>query len=187
MHDALHSTPGPSPWIVRWQHLLPAGSRVLDLACGSGRHVRWLAERGFALTAVDRDAQALAPLRELAEVVEADLEGADWPFGGRSFDGIVVTNYLWRPLWPHLLAALRSGGVLLYETFAAGNETVGRPARPEFLLRTGELLALCRPLRVVAFEDGFLTDPPRFVQRIAAVNPDPSLPGPPRLALAPPG
>lgn len=186
----MHTTSSPSPWLLRWAHLLPAGGRVLDLACGSGRHLRWLAGQGFVVTGVDRDAAALANSQDLAatgraELVCADLEGGPWPLGDRRFDGVVVTNYLWRPLWPRLLDALAPGGVLLYETFAAGNETVGRPARPDFLLQPGELLTRCAGLRVVAYEDGFLDGPPRFVQRIAAVRPGagPGDGGPARHAL----
>ena len=159
---------GPSAWVQRFSGLLPAQGSVLDLACGSGRHLRWLAERGFAVTGVDRDAAALAPLAAVAEVWAADLEGAAWPLPGRQFDGIVVTNYLWRPLWPAIRAALAPGGVLLYETFAMGQQTVGRPSRPEFLLHHGELLQACAGLRVVAYEDGF--EAGRYVQRVAAVN-----------------
>jgi SAM-dependent methyltransferase len=143
---------------------------VLDVACGSGRHVRWLAQRGFALTALDRDADALQPLRSIAEVCVADIENNPWPLPGQRFDAVVVTNYLWRALWPSLRDALADGGVLIYETFAEGNQSVGKPSRADFLLRHGELLALCRGLRVVAYEDGFADAPPRFVQRIVAVN-----------------
>ncbi|MCU0965990.1 MAG: methyltransferase domain-containing protein [Burkholderiaceae bacterium] len=159
----------PSPWVCRWTGLIRPGGRVLDLACGSGRHVRWLAAQGFALTAVDRDAAALEPLRSIAQVHVADLEGAPWPMPGARFDAVVVTNYLWRPLWPELLASLAAGGVLIYETFADGNQSVGRPSRADFLLRHGELLEVAHGLRIVAYEDGFLEQPPRFVQRIAAV------------------
>jgi len=153
----------------RWQHLLPASGRVLDLACGSGRHLRWLQAQGFVVTGVDRDAAALAPLKAVAEVVVADIESEPWPLPGRQFDGVVVTNYLWRPLWPQILDSLAPRGVLLCETFADGQQHIGRPTRPEFLLRPGELLSLCRGLRVLAFEDGFETQPPRCVQRIVAV------------------
>lgn len=168
-----HPTPAggaPSPWLLRWEHLIPPGGRVLDLAAGTGRHSRWLAVRGHAVTAVDRDAAALAALSGVAETLVADLEGETWPLPGRSFDAVLVTNYLWRPLLPAIVAAVGDGGVLLYETFAAGNESVGRPARADFLLRRGELLAAAADLHVVAFEDGFLSDPDRFVQRIAAVR-----------------
>lgn len=169
MHD--HANPAPSPWIERFAPLLPAGGRVLDLACGRGRHVRWLAARDFKLTAVDRDEAAVAPLRLEAEVIVADVEVDPWPLAGRQFDGVVVTNYLWRPLLPTLVDAVAPGGTLLYETFAGGNETVGRPSNPDFLLRPGELLrAVEGRLRIVAFEDGFLETPPRFVQRLAAVR-----------------
>ena len=169
-----HGTEPPSAWVQRWSHLIPAGGRVLDVACGHGRHMRWFASLGHPVTGVDRSADAVAAVGGLGEAVLADLENGPWPLlqndQPRQFDAVVVTNYLWRPLWPQLLASLAPGGVLLYETFAAGNETVGKPSRPDFLLQTAELLARCQPLRVVAFEDGFLTDPARFVQRIAAVN-----------------
>ncbi|MEO8836477.1 MAG: class I SAM-dependent methyltransferase [Caldimonas sp.] len=160
----------PSPWIVRWSHLLASGGTVLDLAAGSGRHALWLAGRGHPVTAVDRDAAAMAPLAGHAEVIVADLEGGPWPLAGRRFDAVVVANYLWRPLLPALVDALGEGGVLLYETFAAGQASVGRPRRPEFLLGPGELLNAVAGLRIVVFEDGFLSDPERFVQRVAAVR-----------------
>lgn len=174
----------PSPWVVRFTPLVRLRGTVLDLACGSGRHVRWFSQAGFKVTGVDRDAAALAPLHGLAEVIVADLEREPWPLAGRAFDAVVVTNYLWRPLLPQLLAALAPGGVLLYETFAQGNETVGRPSRPDFLLRPGELLEAAQGLRVVAFEDGYLASPPRFVQRIAALAFDPAAAQPVRAALA---
>ena len=157
---------------------------MLDLACGSGRHLRWLAARGWQLTGVDRDAAAAEPLRALAEIVVADLEGAPWPLPGRRFDAVVVTNYLWRPLLPRIVESLADGGLLIYETFAVGNETVGRPSRPDFLLQPGELLRATQGLRVVAYEDGFLAAPPRFVQRIAAAAPLPGAAGPLRYPLA---
>jgi SAM-dependent methyltransferase len=159
-----------SPWLLRWAHLIPPGGRVLDLAAGSGRHTRWLAAQGFAVTAVDRDGAAMAALADTAETLVADLEAGPWPLPGRSFDAVLVTNYLWRPLLAQIVATVGTGGVLLYETFAAGNESVGRPARPDFLLARGELLAVAAGLHVVAYEDGFLSDPDRFVQRIAAVR-----------------
>ena len=138
---------------------------------------------GHRVTAVDRDAQALQALAGLAETLCADLENGPWPLAQRQFDAVVVTNYLWRALWPDLLASLPPGGVLIYETFAAGNETVGKPSRPDFLLQPGELLRVCAALRVVAYEDGFLSQPDRFVQRIAAVAPTPSSPDLRRHAL----
>lgn len=159
-----------SAWVRRWAGLLRPGARVLDLACGSGRNLRWLAGQGFTLTGVDRDAAALAELRPLGEMLQADLEDGPWPLAGRTFDAVVVANYLWRPRWPELRALLAEGGVLVYETFAHGQQFVGRPARPEFLLQPGELLKLCQGLRVVAYEDGFEDAPGRFVQRVAAVR-----------------
>ncbi len=161
----------PSPWIQRWSHLVPATATVLDVACGSGRHVRWFASRGARVTGVDRDAGALEGLHDIAEVLVADIESGPWPVEGRRFDTVVVTNYLWRPLLPRIVEAVGPGGVLLYETFAAGQETVGRPSNPHFLLRPGELLDAVRgELRVVAYEDGFLDEPARYVQRVAAVR-----------------
>src|SRR5262249_53864223 len=135
-----------------------------------GRHARWLTSRGHRVTAIDRDADAMAALADAAETITADIENDAWPLGGRSFDAVVVTNYLWRPLFPALRAALARSGVLLVETFAVGNETVGRPRRPEFLLAHGELLSAAEGLRIVAYEDGFLADPERYVQRLAAVR-----------------
>lgn len=161
----------PSRWVVRWAPLLPPGGSVLDLACGSGRHLRWLAAQGWQVTGVDRDADAVAPLAALGEIVVADLEGRPWPLAGRRFDGIVVTNYLWRPLLPRLAESLAPGGVIVYETFADGQQHFGRPANPEFLLRPGELLQAFASLRIVAYEDGLERDPDRRVQRIAALAP----------------
>ncbi|EHR71657.1 methyltransferase family protein [Burkholderiales bacterium JOSHI_001] len=180
----MHTALAPSDWLTRWAHLLPAGGTVLDVACGSGRHVRWLAERGFSVTALDRDAAALAPLAGLAEVVVADIEAAAWPLPGRHFDAVLVTNYLHRPLLPTLLASLAEHGVLLYETFAHGNQSVGRPSRPDFLLQPGELLAATAGLRVVAYEDGFADAPARFIQRVVAVREPPADP-PARHRLLP--
>ena len=159
----------PSPWLRRFAHLLRPGGTVLDVACGSGRHVRWLAEEGHRVTGVDRDSAAVQPLRALAEIVVADLENGAWPLAGRRFDAVVVTNYLWRPLWPALRGALGDGGVLIYETFAHGQHLIGKPSRPEFLLQPGELLRAFDGLQVVAYEDGLETDPKRRVQRLVAV------------------
>lgn len=167
----MHGSGEPSAWVQRWAHLLRPGGTVLDVACGAGRHVRWLAARGHAVTALDRDAEALAPLQGLADVVVADIEAGPWPLAGRRFDAVLVTNYLHRPLWPMLLDALAdNGGLLLYETFAQGNERHGRPANPAFLLAPGELLVATAGLRVLGYEDGFTEPPPRCVQRIAAVR-----------------
>ncbi|HSQ70995.1 MAG TPA: class I SAM-dependent methyltransferase [Rubrivivax sp.] len=163
--------------------MIRPGGAVLDVACGSGRHVRWLAAQGFAVTGVDRKAEAVAPLRAVAEIVVADIEDGPWPLPGRRFDAVVVTNYLWRPLWPALRAALAPGGVLIYETFAHGQQLIGKPQRPEFLLQPGELLRACAGLRVVAFEDGFDTAPARYVQRIAAVAEPAGAAEPPRYGL----
>jgi SAM-dependent methyltransferase len=171
--SAGHAGPGvPSAWVQRFSALLPAGASVLDVACGSGRHLRWLAAQGCAVTGVDLDAAALQSLQGLGRLVTADIEGGPWPLDGAVFDGVVVTNYLWRALFPRILASLAPGGVLIYETFADGQQHIGKPSRPEFLLQRGELLRLCAGLRVVAFEDGFEdgSNGGRCVQRIAAVH-----------------
>jgi SAM-dependent methyltransferase len=132
--------------------------------------MRHFAELGHPVTGVDRNPEAIAAVSPLGEAVCADIENGPWPLAGRSFGGVVVANYLWRPLWPHILDSLAPQGVLIYETFSVGNESVGKPSRPDFLLHTAELLAMCQDLRVVAFEEGFLAQPDRFVQRIVAVR-----------------
>ena len=167
--------PQPSSWIRRFTHLIPAGTQVLDVACGSGRHMRWLAQQGYQPLGVDRNPDSLQLAAQWGDTVQADLEdGSPWPLPDRQFGGVVVTNYLWRALFPQLFASVQPGGVLLYETFADGNASVGRPSSPEFLLQPGELLqqlAKAGPgWRVIAYEDGFLGDPDRFVQRIAAAR-----------------
>ena len=182
----MHGHGAPSNWLTRLAPAPTAGATALDLACGGGRHVRWLAAQGWRVTAIDRDAQAIADLAPLAQTLVADLENAPWPLGDRQFDLVLVTNYLWRPLWQQLRACLAPGAMLIYETFADGQQSVGRPARPDFLLRHGELLEAFRGLRVVAFEDGFECDPPRFVQRLAAVNEASALPEVPRYSLTEP-
>ena len=135
------------------------------------------------MTGVDRDAAALAALAPIAETVVADIENAPWPLPGRRFDAVIITNYLWRALLPTLVASVVDGGVLIYETFAIGNASVGKPSNPAFLLRRGELLQEVQGLRVIAFEDGFLDLPPRFVQRIAAVREGPASADPARYPL----
>jgi SAM-dependent methyltransferase len=175
--DSFHGTEPPSRWVQRWSHLVAPGGAVLDVACGYGRHARWFHEKNHSVVLVDQSQEAIDSIAIPApacEAVVADIENGPWPFAGRQFDAVVVTNYLWRPLLPTLLDSLAPGGVLIYETFTQGNETVGKPSRPDFLLRPGELLEVCRSLRVVAFEDGFQEEPqgqaPRFVQRIAAAR-----------------
>ncbi|MEJ7686740.1 MAG: class I SAM-dependent methyltransferase [Variovorax sp.] len=165
-----HQAQSPSPWIQRWAHLIAPSAAVLDVACGFGRHMRWLRQRGHAVTGVDKSQEAIAAASEWGRTVLADIEAGPWPFAGQTFGAVVVTNYLWRPRLPDIVAAVAPGGVLLYETFAAGNETVGKPSRADFLLQPGELLRACAGLRIVAYEDGFLPSPERFVQRIAAVR-----------------
>jgi SAM-dependent methyltransferase len=174
-----HGLEPPSAWVQRWSHLLAARGTVLDIACGHGRHMRWFASRGHPVTGVDRSTDAIAAVGALGEAVVADIENGPWPLmqAGQvqQFDAVVVTNYLWRALFPVILQSLAPGGVLLYETFADGNETVGKPSRADFLLNSGELLRVFGDLHIVAFEDGFMARPERFVQRIAAVNKVPGL------------
>jgi len=156
---------------VRWSRLLAPGATVLDVACGAGRHMQWFARHGHEVTGVDRSQEALDAAASFGHTLLADIEEGPWPFTGRHFGAVVVANYLWRPRLPDIVAAVAPGGVLLYETFASGNETVGKPSRADFLLAPRELLSACAGLRIVAYEDGFLADPDRFVQRIAAVRP----------------
>ena len=172
-----HTALAASPWVTRFAGLIRPGGQVLDVACGSGRHVLWLAGLGFQVTGVDRDEAAVAPLRDRAEIVVADIESGPWPLSGRRFDAVVVSNYLWRPLLPLLQQSLAEHGVLIFETFGHGQQHIGKPSRPDFLLQPGELLAAFAGLRVVAFEDGFEAAVPRFVQRLAAVH-EPALTGP---------
>lgn len=160
----------PSPWIVQWAGLVAAGATVLDVAAGGGRHARFFADRGNKVTAIDRDVGTLAAQPNV-EIMQADLEdGSPWPLPGRTFGAVVVTNYLHRPLFPALLDALMPGGVLLYETFMEGNERFGRPSRPEFLLKDGELLEVARGrLSVTAYEARMISEPKMaMIQRIAA-------------------
>lgn len=154
----------PSAWVVRWAPLVTRGP-VLDVASGAGRHARLFAGRGLEVVAVDRDAQVIPG----AKFVRADLEdGSPWPFAGRRFGGIVVTNYLYRPLLPVIAAALADEGVLIYETFMVGNERFGKPSNPNFLLRPGELLQAFAALTVVAFEQGTVEN--AVVQRICVIR-----------------
>ena len=160
-----------SEWIQRFAHLLPPAARVLDVACGSGRHAAYLAQLGHQVTGVDRDAQALAQLPAGVAAVHADIENDAWPLAYEQFDAVIVTNYLWRPLWPQILGSVRDGGVLLYETFGHGNAAFGKPSRPDFLLQPGELLRVCTGWHIVAYENGLRSAPERVVQRIAAIKP----------------
>jgi SAM-dependent methyltransferase len=157
--------------VLRFAHLIRPGGTVLDIAAGHGRHARALATMGFEVTAVDCHTSGLAGVPPGVEVLTADLEAGPWPFAGRRFDGIVVTNYLHRPHFPLLCAGLAPGGVLLFETFGVGNEQVGRPRNPDFLLQPGELLAAFGALHVVAYEHGLEHAPrPAVRQRLCAVN-----------------
>jgi SAM-dependent methyltransferase len=184
-----HGSGEASAWVRRWSHLVPGRGTVLDIACGHGRHMAWFAGRGHAVTGIDRSPEAINAVQHLGDAVLADIENASWPLvegprdlhdahgpyptqdtTPRKFDAVIVTNYLWRPLLPTIAQSIAQGGVLIYETFAAGNETVGKPSRPDFLLQRGELLRAFPALRVVAYEEGFIEEPARFVQRLAAVN-----------------
>jgi SAM-dependent methyltransferase len=163
-----------SPWVRRFAALVAPGGCVLDVACGTGRHARLFLERGHPVVAVDRYNAGIVDLLGRAdfEFVDADLENRPWPLGARRFAAVVVTNYLHRPLFPSLIDALADGGVLIYETFAAGNERLGRPSNPDFLLRPGELAAaLAGRLQIIDHEHGEISAPRRaVVQRIVAVN-----------------
>ncbi|PTT89705.1 SAM-dependent methyltransferase [Pelomonas sp. HMWF004] len=167
-------TGAPSAWLQRFAPSPPG--QALDVACGSGRNLRWLAAQGWAVSGVDRDAAATQPLQALGEIIQADIESGPWPLAGREFDLVVVCNYLWRPLFDAVKATVRPGGWLIWETFADGQQTIGRPSRPDFLLQRGELLRVCAGWHIVAYEDLFepgaqTQTPPRFVQRVAAIRP----------------
>lgn len=169
MDDPISTSP-PSAWVERFASLVVGSGTVLDIACGSGRHAALFARLGHRVTALDRDISRLADTAAI-EVIETDLEDEKpWPLPGRRFDGIVVTNYLHRPLFPILVDSLAPGGVLIYETFALGNEKFGRPRNPDFLLRNNELLdAFAGKLTVVAYEGGVVNRPtPAVIQRIVA-------------------
>jgi SAM-dependent methyltransferase len=163
----------PSAWVKRFASLIPAGARVLDVACGSGRHARFLSSMGHQVEAVDRDPEVLASLQALPGITTrtADLEAAAWPYEGACFEAVIVANYLHRARFSALLELLAPSGVLIYETFMAGNEQLGRPFNPDFLLQPGELLERVQgKLTVVAFEQGRIETPrPAFLQRICAV------------------
>jgi SAM-dependent methyltransferase len=193
----MHGTEDVSSWVARWSHLLPANSRVLDVACGAGRHTLHFLQQKCSVVGIDIDVSAIEMIanqlsdeeKSRCELIAADIENKPWPLPvqGRKFDAVVVTHYLWRPLLPTLLQSLDDGGVLLYETFAVGNETVGKPSRPDFLLKPGELLQACAQhgLRVIAYEDGFLEHPARFMQRVTAVREKSSSMAPSKHLLAP--
>ena len=173
----MHTQEAPSRWFVDHATLIAPAANVLDLACGHGRHARFFAENGACVTAVDCDAVALQSLASMPNISSEcrDLEGDAWPYAAASFDAIVVCNYLWRPTFASLLATIKPGGVLLYETFMDGNEQYGKPSRPDFLLRSNELLTLTRDtFRVLAYQEGNELDasgqPFAVKQKIAAIK-----------------
>ena len=177
----MHAEREPSPWIGRFAPLVRPGAAVLDLACGGGRHTRLFLARGHPVTAVDVDLSGLEDLRHQPqlEIVQADLEGGSpWPLPRRRFGAVVVTNYLWRALFPPILKSIEEGGVLLYDTFARGNEAYGRPANRDFLLEPGELIEVVRGrLQIVAYEHGYIERPrPAVKQRLCAVHTDRPVP-----------
>ena len=171
MHDAILDA---SSWVRRFAPHIPAEGSVLDLACGAGRHAGLLASLGHTVLAVDQDISAIEGLQNpRIQSQKEDLEGDIWPLSGQQFSGIVVANYLYRPFLDQLPKMLRDGGILIYETFAAGNAQFGKPSNPNFLLNTGELLALAASagLKVLAYEDIYLDQPkPAMVQRICALK-----------------
>lgn len=174
----------PSHWLMRWAPETPG--RALDLACGGGRNLSWLAARGWQVCGVDRDTAATASLRAIAEIIDADIENGPWPLAGRQFDLVVVCNYLWRPLFAQIRAAVAPGGLLLWETFADGHQRLGRPSRPEFLLQRGELLREFSDWQIAGFEDIEESgERPRVVQRVAALHPCASGPGAAPLLKSP--
>jgi len=173
--DTDRTIPPPSAWVVRHGGMIPPGGPVLDVACGSGRHGRFFRNLGHPVVLLDRDISGVADMASDTEVeiVARDLEGGrPWPLTGRQFAGVIVVNYLYRPILPALVAAVAPGGALIYDTFAVGNEAYGRPSNPDYLLHREELLIAVRPeLVVMAFEDGEVTEPkPAVRQRILAIR-----------------
>ncbi|MDP6929516.1 MAG: class I SAM-dependent methyltransferase [Planctomycetota bacterium] len=169
-----HTTQVASAWVERFAPLIPVGGPVLDLACGTGRHTRFLLARGHSVTAVDIAPDSFSDIENIPslEVIRADLESDTWPLGDRHFAGVIVTNYLWRPLLRSIIDSVAEGGVLIYETFAEGHERFGRPRNPDFLLRPNELLeATTEKLTVIAYEHGEESSPrPAVRQRICATH-----------------
>ncbi len=166
-----HDLSAPSPWFVRHADFVAAGETVLDVACGSGRHAKFFAARGALVTAVDRDAIALSTLDAQPSITAlcADLELAPWPFAPNTFDAVIVCNYLWRPTLTALLDTIKPSGLLIYETFMDGNEQFGKPSRPDFLLRSNELLDITRnAFQIISFVEGIDTEPLAVKQRICA-------------------
>ena len=164
----------PSPWVVNYVDQINEGSDVLDLACGSGRHTRLFLERGCRVMAIDLNIEGVSGLMGdpgLA-VLEVDLENGPWPLGNADFDAVVVTNYLWRPLFPRIRDAVRPGGLVIYETFADGNERFGKPSNPDYLLKEGELNDWFSDWEILGYEHAEVTDPrPAMVQHICARKP----------------
>jgi SAM-dependent methyltransferase len=176
----MHGTENVSPWVARWSHLVKPGGSVLDVACGAGRHTMHFLKHKCHVVGIDIAQSALDLIanqlglveQKQCRLIQTDIENGPWPLQDAQFDAVIVTNYLWRALLPTLAQSLSVDGVLIYETFATGNDTVGKPSRPDFLLQPGELLAFCatHQLRVIAYEDGFLDTPARFMQRVVAVR-----------------
>ena len=166
-----HGAQAPSSWITRLAHLARPQGQVLDIACGLGRHMRLFHAQNHIVVGIDQAQAAIDAVANLGQAIQADIENGPWPLPGQQFDTVVVTNYLWRPLWPQILDSVKPGGLLLYETFAQGNEAFGKPSRADFLLAPGELLKVCKGWTIVAYEHGQLRQPERVVQRIAAIKP----------------
>ena len=170
-----NSSDSPADWVIEYSKLIPLGGQVLDVACGRGRNTRFLLEKGYSVVALDKDVEGLSDLKNHPdlEIIAADLEdGRPFPVLNRQFSGIVVTNYLYRPLFGDLVSALAGGGVLIYQTFMQGNEEFGRPRNPDFLLKENELKdEFGSTLDVIAFEQGYTEKPkPAMVQKICALK-----------------
>ena len=167
-----HNHQDISIWVRRYAGRIAPASNVLDLACGNGRHARYLASLGHQVTLIDRDLSGVSDLADddRYERIKHDLEHSPWPLAERKFGGIVVTNYRYPPLYPDLIAALSDGGTLIYDTFAIGNERFGHPRNPAFLLKPGELLkAFAADLHIVAYDHGYVDAPkPAMRQRLCA-------------------
>ena len=167
-----NQTAEASEWVKQWAPLaFKDGNSALDVACGHGRHMSWLNSLGFKVTGIDYSQTALAQAANFGNIVCADIENRPWPLPGERFDLVVVTNYLWRPLWPILLNSVHAGGLLIYETFSVGHERVGKPSNPDYLLQPAELTQQCAGWEVLGYEDRWLPSPNRRIQRICAQHP----------------
>ena len=164
----------PNKWVECYSSLIPSGGSVLDLACGSGRHTGMLLNKGYQVTAVDIDTTLIKQnfSNKNLNIVKCDLESLSfWPFEKNSFLGIIVVNYLHRPLFSKIIESLREEGVLVYQTFADGHSRYGKPKNPDYLLKRGELKTVFDSMKIISYQHGYLSYPSQsIIQRICCVK-----------------